>query len=149
MKKTAKDIEIVRLKKQVEKLKSDKEVLKREKRSLEGKLNTAQAKADKYHDALKKKKKDTEKRVGLGNLRVNDEPIVRHQYSTLTVALSVAFYTRLSVGSRQVVEIFNILNEFMGDIFGKVPAYTTIGYWAQELGLSIYNNSSLKFQYMA
>jgi cell division septum initiation protein DivIVA len=55
MKKTAKDIEIVRLKKQVEKLKSDKEVLKREKRSLEGKLNTAQAKADKYHDALKKK----------------------------------------------------------------------------------------------
>lgn len=56
MKKTAKDIEIVRLKKQVEKLKSDKEVLKREKRSLEGKLNTAQAKADKYHDALKKKR---------------------------------------------------------------------------------------------
>lgn len=41
------------------------------------------------------------------------------------VALSVAFYARLSVGSRQIVEIFNILNEFMGNIFGKVPAYTT------------------------
>ena len=42
------------------------------------------------------------------------------------VALSVAFYARLSVGSRQIVEIFNILNEFMGNVFGKVPAYTTI-----------------------
>ena len=52
------------------------------------------------------------------------------------VALSVAFYARLSVGSRQIVEIFNILNEFMGNVFGKVPAYTTIGYWTQELGLS-------------
>lgn len=57
------------------------------------------------------------------------------------VALSVAFYTRLSVGSRQVVEIFNILNEFMNDFFGKVPAHTTIGYWAQELGLSVYKES--------
>ncbi|MGM9734417.1 MAG: hypothetical protein ACI3YT_09920, partial [Prevotella sp.] len=57
------------------------------------------------------------------------------------VALSVAFYARLSIGSRQVVEIFNILNEFMGDIFGKVPAYTTIGYWAQGLGLSVYKES--------
>lgn len=56
MKKTAKDIEIEKLKKQVEKLKSDKKALKIEKRSLKGKLNTAQAKADKYHDALKKKR---------------------------------------------------------------------------------------------
>ena len=62
------------------------------------------------------------------------------------VALSVAFYARLSVGSRQVVEIFNILNEFMGDIFGKVPAYTTIGYWAQELGLSVYKESCSLFR---
>lgn len=57
------------------------------------------------------------------------------------VALSVAFYARLSVGSRQIVEIFNILNEFMGNIFGKIPAYTTIGYWTQELGLSVYKES--------
>jgi len=62
------------------------------------------------------------------------------------VALSVAFYSRLSVGSRQVVEIFNILNEFMGDMFGKVPAYTTIGYWAQELGLSVYKESCSLFK---
>ena len=34
------------------------------------------------------------------------------------VALSTAFYARLSIGSRQIVEIFNILNEFMGNIFG-------------------------------
>lgn len=53
----------------------------------------------------------------------------------------MAFHTRLSVGSRQVVEIFNILNEFLGGMFGKVPAYTTIGYWAQELGLSVYKES--------
>ena len=57
------------------------------------------------------------------------------------VALSVAFYARLSVDSRQIVEIFNIQNEFMGNVFGKVPAYTTIGYWTQELGLSVYKES--------
>ena len=62
------------------------------------------------------------------------------------VALSVAFYARLSVGSRQIVEIFNILNEFMGNIFGKVPAYTTIGYWTQELGLSVYKESCNLFK---
>ena len=56
MKNTTKDDEIEKLKKQVEKLKSDKESLKRDKRSLKGKLATAKAKADKYHDALKKKK---------------------------------------------------------------------------------------------
>lgn len=62
------------------------------------------------------------------------------------VALSVAFYARLSVGSRQIVEIFNILNEYMGNIFGKVPAYTTIGYWAQELGLGVYKESCTLFK---
>ena len=62
------------------------------------------------------------------------------------VALSVAFYSRLSVGSRQVVEIFNILNEFMGGMFGKVPAYTSIGYWTQELGLSVYKESCSLFK---
>ena len=56
MKKTAKDKEIEKLKKQVEKLKSEKDSLKRDKRSLRGKLATAQAKADKNHDALKKKR---------------------------------------------------------------------------------------------
>ena len=56
MKKTTKDKEIEKLKKQVEKLKSEKESLKRDKRSLNGKLATAKAKADKYHDALKKKR---------------------------------------------------------------------------------------------
>ena len=62
------------------------------------------------------------------------------------VALSTAFYARLSIGSRQIVEIFNILNEFMGNIFGEVPAYTTIGYWAQELGLSVYKESCTLFK---
>lgn len=56
MKKTTKDKETERLKKQVEKLKSKNESLKRDKRSLIGKLATAQVKADKYHDALKKKR---------------------------------------------------------------------------------------------
>ena len=55
MKKTTKDKEIEKLKKQVEKLKSERDSLIRDKRSLRGKLATAQAKADKYHDALKKK----------------------------------------------------------------------------------------------
>lgn len=55
MKKSAKDVEIEKLKKQVEKLKSEKKALKQEKRSLNGKLATAKAKANKYHDELKKK----------------------------------------------------------------------------------------------
>jgi len=58
----------------------------------------------------------------------------------------MAFYTRLSVGSRQVVEIFNILNEFLDGMFGKVPAHTTIGYWAQELGLCVYKESRSLFK---
>lgn len=62
------------------------------------------------------------------------------------VALSTAFYTHLSIGSRQIVEIFNILNEFMDNTFGEVPAYTTIGYWAQELGLSVYKESCTLFK---
>ena len=55
MKEIAKDKQIAKFKKQVEKLKSGNESLKRENRSIKGKLATAQAKADKYHDALKKK----------------------------------------------------------------------------------------------
>ncbi len=31
----------------------------------------------------------------------------------------------------------------MGNVFGKVPAYTTIGYWTQELGLSVYKESCM------
>lgn len=58
----------------------------------------------------------------------------------------MAFYTRLSVGARQVAGIFHILNEFMGNMFGNVPAYTTIGYWAQELGLSVYKESCSLFR---
>ena len=94
----------------------------------------------------KKKKRETECWIGQGDFRTNDESIRRHHYSSLMVALSVAFYARLSVGSRQIVEIFNILNEFMGNVFGKVPAYTTIGYWTQELGLSVYKESCSLFK---
>ena len=34
----------------------------------------------------------------------------------------------------------------MDNIFGEVPAYTTIGYWAQELGLSVYKESCTLFK---
>ena len=95
---------------------------------------------------LYSKKRETERWIGQGDFRTNDESIGRHHYSSLMVALSVAFYARLSVGSRQIVEIFNILNEFMGNVFGKVPAYTTIGYWTQELGLSVYKESCSLFK---
>ena len=95
---------------------------------------------------LYSKKRETERWIGQGDFRTNDESIGRHHYSSLMVALSVAFYARLSVGSRQIVEIFNILNEFMDNVFGKVPAYTTIGYWTQELGLSVYKESCSLFK---
>ena len=55
MKETAKDKQIEKLKKQVEKLKSEKKALKLKENALNGKLSTARAKADKYHNALKKK----------------------------------------------------------------------------------------------
>ena len=55
MKTTTKYKEIEKLKKQVEKLKSERDRLIRDKRSLRGKLSSSQAKADNYHDALKKK----------------------------------------------------------------------------------------------
>ena len=140
MKKSAQDKEIEKLKMQVDKLKKEKLSLQRDKRNLMGRLSTAQSRNAKYRSELKKKR-ETECWLGPENLRANDESIRRHHYSSLMVALSVAFYARLSVGSRQIVEIFNILNEFMGNMFGKVPAYTTIGYWTQELGLSVYKES--------
>ena len=34
----------------------------------------------------------------------------------------------------------------MDNVFGKVPAYTTIGYWTQELGLSVYKESCSLFK---
>lgn len=34
----------------------------------------------------------------------------------------------------------------MGNVFGKVPAYTTIGFWTQELGLSVYKESCSLFK---
>ena len=139
MKKSAQDKEIEKLKMQVDKLKKEKVSLQRDKRNLMGRLSTAQSRNAKYRSALKKR--ETECWLVPENLRANDESIRRHHYSSLMVALSVAFYARLSVGSRQIVEIFNILNEFMGNIFGKIPAYTTIGYWTQELGLSVYKES--------
>lgn len=144
MQKSAQDREIEKLKKQVEKLKKEKESLQRDKRNLKGRLSTAQSNNAKYRSVLKKR--ETECWIGQGDFRTNDESIRRHHYSSLMVALSVAFYARLSVGSRQIVEIFNILNEFMGNVFGKVPAYTTIGYWTQELGLSVYKESCSLFK---
>ena len=55
MKTTTKDKEIEKLKKQVEKLKSEKESLKRDKKVSQWKVGYFSSKADKYHDALKKK----------------------------------------------------------------------------------------------
>ena len=108
IKKSAQDREIEKLKKKVEKLKKEKESLQRDKRNLKGRLSTAQSNNAKYRSVLKKKKRETERWIGQGDFRTNDESIGRHHYSSLMVALSVAFYARLSVGSRQIVEIFNI-----------------------------------------
>lgn len=55
MKKSTKDKEIEKLKNQVEKLKEEKKLLQRSKKSLVGRLATAKAKQNRYHDELKKK----------------------------------------------------------------------------------------------
>lgn len=55
MERSAKDKEIQKLKNQVKKLKEEKKALQRSQKSLVGRLATARAKQDRYHDELKKK----------------------------------------------------------------------------------------------
>lgn len=139
MEKSTKDTELEKLQKRVEKLEKANKSLKRTNVILREDWLPLRISPISIVPNFKKRK--AERRIGQGVLRTNNESIRRHHYSSLMVALSTAFYARLSIGSRQIVEIFNILNEFMGNIFGEVPAYTTIGYWAQELGLSVYKES--------
>lgn len=77
----------------------------------------------------------------MGGAGVLDQPIDRHQYLTRTVATCTALYSRLSLGSRQVVKVLEIINEIWGGMMGDIPAYTTVIYWTQRLGLSVYNES--------
>ena len=60
MRKSTKDKEIEKLKNQVKKLKEEKKVLRHAQKSLEGRLATAKAKQDKYHNELKKKQRKTD-----------------------------------------------------------------------------------------
>ena len=55
MKRSTKNKEIEKLKNQVKKLKEEKKALQSVQKSLVGRLATARAKQDKYHDELKKK----------------------------------------------------------------------------------------------
>ena len=55
MRKSTKNKEIENLKNQVKKLKEEKKVLRHAQKSLEGRLATAKAKQDKYHNELKNK----------------------------------------------------------------------------------------------
>lgn len=144
MKKSINEKEYKELQKKFEKFKKKFIKLQRDNRNLKGRLSTAKTNSAKYRSALKKI--EAEYCIGQDIFRVTKEPIRRHHYSSLMVSLSVAFYTRLQIGSRQIVEIFNILNQFMNNAFGKVPAYTTISYWAQRLGLSVYKGSCKLFK---
>ena len=60
MKKSTKDKEIEKLKNQVKKLKEEKKALQNSQKSLAGRLATARAKQDRYHDELKKKRRKTD-----------------------------------------------------------------------------------------
>lgn len=60
MERSAKDKEIQKLKNQVKKLKEEKKALQRSQKSLVGRLATARAKQDRYHDELKKKLRKTD-----------------------------------------------------------------------------------------
>ena len=102
MRKLAKDIVLDKLKKKCQVLEEKCNKIQKENASYKRRFTTAIAKADKYHKKLCEMKK-AEKRSRRVNNMTDNEPIRRHQYSSLIVALSVAFYTRLHVGSRQVV----------------------------------------------
>lgn len=56
MRKSTKNKEIEELKNQVKKLKEEKKALQHAQKSLAGKLATAKAKQDRYHNELKKKR---------------------------------------------------------------------------------------------
>lgn len=123
------------LEKQIKKLRSEKEQLKKESRSLKSKLETAKGKIERFKKEFKKKASEggkTPRSAGESN-----EVIARHWYAERTIALCTTLYSRLPVGSRTVVKIMEIFNEFTDNAFGDVPAHTTIGYWTQELGLGV------------
>ena len=109
MKKSAQDREIEKLKKQVEKTQERERISSKRQTQSQGKVVHCSVKQCQVSFCTQKKR-ETERWIGQGDFRTNDESIGRHHYSSLMVALSVAFYARLSVGSRQIVEIFNILN---------------------------------------
>lgn len=60
--------------------------------------------------------------------------------------LCVLIYVRTSCGLRTVVDILGIFEEVLGETFGKVPCYNSVGNWMRKLGLSIYKDDTPKNQ---
>ncbi len=56
--------------------------------------------------------------------------------------LCVLMYVRTGCGLRTVVSILGILNDILGDSFGKAPSYNTVRNWVLKLGLSIYEQDT-------
>ncbi len=62
------------------------------------------------------------------------------------IMLCVHVYTTTSCGLRTVVAILHSLEKTLGEAFGKVPCYNTIGNWMRKLGLSVYEEDTHKDQ---
>lgn len=130
---------VIELENQIKKLRAEKAQLKKEAKSLALRLETAQRKVGQYKDELKKKEREITNNTRFAG--VSNKVVARRWYPEWMIALCTALYSRLPIGARTVVEIIKILNEFTDNAFGEVPAYTTIGYWTQELGLSVYEDA--------
>lgn len=124
-------------------LKNERDLLKRANKSLTQRLATSKAKVAQYR--AEERKRATECGAKSESIRVNNEHVERHHFSTMTIILATELFSRLNIGSRQVVKVFEILHEVCGEIFEEVPAYTTIIYWAERLGLSAYKDTHKKF----
>lgn len=139
MNKSNKTKQEIEFKNKIKNLRSEKAQLKKEIKSLMSRLETAQRRADQYKDELKKKESEIIKYTRFAG--ESNNVIARRWYSERMIGLCTTLYSRLPVGSRTVVEIIKIFNEFTDNAFGEVPAYTTIGYWTQELGLSVFEDA--------
>lgn len=60
--------------------------------------------------------------------------------------LCVLIYVRTGCGLRTVVDILRIFEEVLGESFGKVPCYNSVGNWVRKLGLSVYQDDVPKEQ---
>lgn len=86
------------------------------------------------------KKRRSEDNIDRRTKSITLEPVPGHRFPLIVIQLCVLIYMRTPCGLRTVVTILEIFAELLGDTFGKVPCYNTVGNWVKKLGLSVYQD---------